>query len=134
MSKKFFSILLFLLVLVLTFSLHPVSAKNDKKPDVSFVPPETEGTYDVPGHPNMKVRVFVYRARGNGGGKPTPTPSPLPELNCTTLLDLDSSAVDGTTGWHLPASWVYNLNPSSVPSSVGSSNLDLIAANSFSAW
>ena len=133
MSKKFFSILLFLLALVLLVSLQPVSAKNDKKPDVSFVPPETEGTYDVPGHPNMKVRVFVYRARGNGGGKPTPTPTPVPELNCT-LTDPGSSAEDGTTGWHLPAFWVYNLNPVSVPSSVGVGNLNAIASNGFSVW
>ena len=133
MYKKFFSVLLILIALVFTLSLHPVLAKNDKKPDVSFVPPEAEGTYDVPGHPDMKVRVFVYRAKGTGGRKPAPSPTPVSAPDCT-LSDPDSLAQDGITGWHLPTSWKYNLNSGSVPSSVGSGNLSTIATSSFAAW
>ena len=37
-------------------------------------------------------------------------------------------------GWRLPSNWTYNLNSSSVPSSVGSQNLGTIVSQSLSRW
>lgn len=95
--------------------------------------PEKTGVYADPDHPGVKVRVFVHpeRSRGTRSGKPTKTQSSA--LVCD-LPDPDSSAVVGPAGWYLPASWIYQLNPSSVPSSVGGSNLPTIAANGFADW
>lgn len=87
--------------------------------------PEKNGTYDDPGHPGVKVRVFVHPE------KPTRTPSSA--LVCE-LPDPESEAVVGAAGWKLPAQWTFNLNPSSVPSSVGGSNLPTIAGNGFADW
>lgn len=87
--------------------------------------PEKNGLYDDPDHPGVKVRVFAHPER------PTKTESDI--LVCN-LSDPDSSAAVPGAGWKLPASWTYNLNPGSVPSSVGSANLATIAANSFSDW
>jgi len=84
--------------------------------------PEKNGTYNVPGNPKFKVRVFVHNP------KPEPTSSPV--LTCN---DPDSLAVVPSAGWKLPSSVTYHLNPSSAPSSVGS-NLSTIAANAFSTW
>lgn len=88
--------------------------------------PEKNGDYPDHEHPGVRVRVFVHEPKGH---RPTPTPSPL---ICT---DPDSNATVGPTGWKLPPdTWRYNLNLSSVPSSVGSDNLALIANESFTAW
>ncbi|MEW5805382.1 MAG: hypothetical protein AB1721_01475 [Patescibacteria group bacterium] len=100
--------------------------------------PEQAGIYDVPGRPDLKMRVFVYKdkldsplGKGSGGGKP-PKPSPTPDYVCG-LVDPDSSAVVGAAGWHLPSNFVYALNPGSAPGNIGS-NLSLITDNSFSVW
>lgn len=122
MSKKFFAILT-ILVIVLGVSSSLVLAKNNKE---SRDIPEEDGTYDVPGHPELKVRVFVHKV------KPAPQP-PLSELKCN-LDDPNSLAVVSSTPWKLPANFTYNLNPSSVPTSVGSANLPTIASNAFLPW
>ncbi len=98
-----------------------VSAKE--KSDI----PEQNGTYNDPDHPGIKVRVFVHNARP---GKP---PAPSPTLQCG-LSDPGSDSVVAAAGWHLSPTFTYNLNVSSVPSSVGSSNLSTIAKNGFDAW
>src|SRR3989338_4745568 len=132
----FISFLLFLFVFI---NYYPVSAKNENKPELSYIPPEVEGTYDVPGRPNMKVRVFIHKAKDNNNGKPvragkpTPTPTSVPSPVCE-LDDPESSVVDGLTGWHLPVSWEYNLNIGSVPGSIGSEDFPVIVDNSVSAW
>lgn len=87
--------------------------------------PERNGTYDDPGHPGVKVRVFVHPER--------PTTQSSPVLVCN-LLDPESAAVVSATPWHLPSQWTYNLNPSSVPASVGGSNLLTIAGKGFAGW
>lgn len=92
--------------------------------------PEKSGVYDDPDHPGVKVRVFVHPEKGTRPGKPGGGESPA--LMCSP--DPDSSAVVGPAGWHLPSSWTYQLNPSSVPSSVGGSNLATIAGNGFADW
>lgn len=92
-----------------------------RHPDI----PEQNGTYDDPDHPRVKVRVFVHPER--------PTKDESAALVCD-LADPDSVAVVGGAGWKLPSSWTYNLNPSSVPSAVGGSNLPTIAGNGFADW
>jgi len=125
---------LFIISLVLLFSffalalfLSPTLAKNDKDSEnEEQIIPEQDGTYDVPGHPEMKVRVFVHKAR--------PEPAPLPLLTCG-LSDPESNAVVDPLAYHLPTdkAWTYQLNPSSDPSSVRS-NLSIFAADAFSRW
>ncbi len=86
--------------------------------------PEEDGTYDDPGHPGVRVRVFVHRER--------PTKEPPPLYVCSD--DPNSDALVHREAWKLPSTWTYNLNPSSVPASVGSGNLATIAGNGFDDW
>jgi hypothetical protein len=95
--------------------------------------PEKNGVYPVPGHPELRLRVFVHPARGSRPPKPTPTPTPTPVLNCS-LTDPGSDTVSSITGWYLPSTFGYYLNSNSVPASVGSQNLGTIAGNGFSQW
>ncbi len=101
-----------------------VSASQNTDSDI----PEINGTYNEPGNSKIKVRVIVHRAKNNGKpGSGTPT------LVCG-LDDADSTATVPAAGWKLPSNWTYRLNPSSVPSTVGGSNLATITANGFSDW
>ena len=90
--------------------------------------PDKAGVYDVPGHPKLKLRVFVYNEKFSA--KPTPTPPSAPVCS----PDDDSTSIDGIIGWHLPGTVTYRLNIASVPSIVGSGNFSTIAGNSYSAW
>ncbi|MFH0937373.1 MAG: hypothetical protein V1808_03695 [Candidatus Daviesbacteria bacterium] len=84
--------------------------------------PEKNGDYSDPDHKGIRVRVFVHEPK---------TVSPI----TTTCSDQDSSIVVDPAGWKLPSgTWTYNLNTSSVPFSVGSSNLPTIARNGFNQW
>src|SRR6185369_15872164 len=85
-----------------------VSAKTDNN-DI----PEVDGVYNDPGHPGVKVHVFVHKEKPSQPGGTS--------LSCN-LSDPNSSATDISTGWKLPLNWTYNLNSSSVPASVGSTN------------
>jgi len=117
--KKLFAVFIVFLVIVSGLSLNSVFAKNDKDADI----PETDGVYDVPGHPEMKVRVFVHKIKP---GKP----SPEPVLTCG-LADPNFSADVAWAGWKLPSSWTYNLNITSVPAAVGGTNLPAMTAAVF---
>jgi len=121
MNKK----LLFITSLIaFLFILFPglVLAKQDETEDQV---PEQNGTYNVPGNPKLKVRVFVHQ--------PKP-PVSAPALNCN-WTDPDSASVVGITGWHLPkGTWSYYLNASSVPSTVGSNNFTNLTNLAFSEW
>lgn len=119
--------LLFVVSLLFIFSLifTPVYAgelsRRDERSDI----PERNGDYPEPKYPGIRVRVIVHEPK-NAGTKLPLTPA------CT---DNDSSAVVNAAGWKLPSgSWTYQLNTGSVPSSVGSSKLPAIAANSFAVW
>ena len=62
--------------------------------------PEEDGIYDEPGHPGVKVRVFVHRER-------PAKPSTPPTLVCE-LTDPSSTAVVGKEAWKLTPTWAYN--------------------------
>ncbi len=102
------------------FSVVGAKEKSDK-PEI----PEVDGVYDDPDYPGIKVRVFVHRERPEKGSNPA--------LVCD-LLDPDSETVVDKEAWHLPSTWTYNLNPSSVPSSVGGANLPKIVSDGFGGW
>lgn len=120
MNKKFLLITVILAGMILV-SLSGVLAKNEKE----FVPPEEEGVYDVPGHPEMKVKVFVHREK--------PKKPSIPDEYCGKP-DPDSDAVVDWAGWKLAGDRTYNLNLVSVPSTVGAGNLPTIADNASGEW
>jgi hypothetical protein len=132
--KRKYLILLFAFFLFLGLWLFVSSAKDTQASENNNLP-EEEGTYDVPGHPKLKLKVFVYHpGKPSTSGKPIPTPTPPTAQTCS-LDDPDSTNKDGLTGWHLPSgTHVYRLNKGSVPSTVGATNFSMIAANSFDAW
>lgn len=123
MQKKLFLIAACALLL-LSFSWTRVAAKENID-----TPPETEGTYDVPGRPNMKVKVFVHRPKD---AKPAPRPTPEPVIVCQS--DTSSDSVIPPVGWKLPSTWTYTLNTATVPVSVGAANWGTIADRSFAEW
>lgn len=131
-NRKSF-ILLFSFVSLLGLSLLIVTPQNTKALEIDNLP-EEEGTYDVPGHPKLKLKVIVYHVKKQPARKPTPTPPILPDLDCSSL-DFDSTMSGSLAGWHLPdGTHTYRLNVKSVPTTVGSSNFPTIAANSFNTW
>lgn len=122
MFKKILTAISLFSLLLLATPVLAVKDNNNSRDDI----PEQEGTYDVPGNPFLKVRVFVH--------KPRPEPSSSPSLICS-LQDPDSTAVDGLTPWHLPTgNWSYELNTAGAPSSVGSANFAALASSAFSTW
>lgn len=116
--RKFLAFL-FIFTLAVSFWAGKVIAKE--KPQIL----EENGTYDDPDFPGIKVRVFVHKEK--------PAKDSLSSLTCN-LLDPDSTATVGAEVWRLPSTWTYNLNVSSVPASVGASNLPTIARNGFDDW
>lgn len=127
MAKKY--LIYFLIIFALVASGTAI-AKTDKGEEVDL--PETEGIYDVPGHPNLKLRVIVHK--GKPDIKPVrPTSTTTLSLVCN-IPDLTSSAVVAPAGWVMPANWTYRLNPSSVPAIIGGNKLATIASNAFSPW
>jgi hypothetical protein len=126
MKKFIFTLLVLSLFLVASITI--AKGVKSSKDDLDYAIPEQEGTYDVPGHPELKVRIFVYKP------KVKPAPGASPVLVCN-LTDPNSTAVVDPTGWKLPTGqWTYRLNTSSVPSSVGSGNLSTIAQLAFGTW
>lgn len=122
---KVISLISLIAIFGMLVAFSPVLAKNDKTDNAL---PEQDGVYDVPNHPELKVRVFVHKV------KPAQTPqTPSYSLTCG-LADADSFAVVAPAGWKLPLSFGYYLNISSVPAGVGSGNWQTIAQNSFTAW
>jgi hypothetical protein len=123
MKKTFF--IPILLVVLLAFSFTVLAAKPK-----SIELPEQAGLYDVPGHPELKLRVFVYHEKPDKPGKPTP-PSPKEVCN---LSDPESTLLVASADWTLPNTWKYRLNTLSVPLTVGANNLPVIASNAYKQW
>lgn len=116
---------------VLVASTVPMTAMALKSDHAVSDIPDVSGVYSEPGNPKIKVRVSVYHARNNAA-KPGPV---TPQLTCGIAgQDVDSIPQLPTTGWKLPSSVTYRINPSSVPASVGGANLATITANSFDDW
>lgn len=136
MNKKtlILAIILILVVSSLGITLLPGNSSAANSVDL----PEQAGLYDVPGHSNLKLRVFVHATHSNGfvkpnGGKPSPQ-TPTESCASTEITDPDSLAVVPGAGWKLPANWAYSLNLSSVPTTVGANNLVTISSNAFQVW
>lgn len=119
-------LVVFFATLLLLVSSASVLAQKPDDAGASNIP-ERNGDYPDPDHPGVRVRVFVHEPKSARG---TETSNPV--LVCT---DLNSSAVTGPTGWKLPTgTWTYQLNVSSVPSTIGSANFVTLADNAFDAW
>lgn len=141
-NLKFIVIALaFFLVPGLTFALEkPVAPQAPSAPEAP-APPDFNGIFDVPERPGMKVRVFAHPAKPDKPQppkrNPSPSPSATPDLIGSNSLvcnlpDPDSSSVISKTGWKIPAGNItYLLNTSSVPSSVGKTNLPAIVKAGF---
>ncbi|HPI67362.1 MAG TPA: matrixin family metalloprotease [bacterium] len=123
MVKKIFYV--FLMLVFWTTLNMPVLAKQSEQ-----ILPEEEGIYNIPGRPDLKLRVFVYHGKPDKPVKPTPTE---PSLICP-VADPDSNATVEGAGWVLPSSWTYRLNSNSVPTTVGSDNLANITISAFDEW
>lgn len=114
------------IIFALSLAFNAVWAKNQKDNQDEQNLPEQDGEYDVVGHPELKVRVFVHRAK--------PDRTNPPAMTCG-LSDPDCATSIGGAGWHLPAgAWTYTLNVASVPASVGANNLATMAADAFGRW
>jgi len=123
MKKAFIIPILLVVLLAFSFSVHAAKPK-------SIDLPEQAGLYDVPGHPELKLRVFVHPDKPVKPGKPTPTIPPYTciETDPNSLLSVDLA------GWKLPNPWTVKLNVFSVPSTVGGSHLLAIVDNAFNEW
>jgi len=117
MSKKVVAVLAIFAFLAV---IDPVLAA---KPDLDL--PGEDGTYDVLGHKDLKLRVIVHKV------KPGLAPAPTEVCN---LPDNDSTAVVGLAGWHLPSTFDYSLNPGSAPVSIGSSGFATLTDSAFDVW
>lgn len=106
------------------------------KKDDAYILPESAGVYDVPGKPDMKLKVIVYHAKEDPiirGGKVQPA---QPTLKCVSSADFDkdSSSVVAAAGWKLPTAWNYQVNLSSVPSTIGTTNANDLIAKAYGTW
>jgi len=128
-------ITLFLAIFLFTLIIgNSVDAKSDKKFAPSSEDAFENSTYDVEGHPELKLKVVVHYGKPTDKpGKPTP-PSPTKVCAPSVLADPDSSAVTDNFGVTLPATWRYRLNSKSAPASIGPANLAIIASDAFGAW
>lgn len=121
----------------------PIAPSAPSAPEVP-APPDVSGVYEVPERPGMKVRVFAHPPKPTPPPapgktpKPSASPSPITAVNNSLacgLADPDSSSVVGKAGWRIPlGSWGYQLNVSSVPSSVGQGNLETIVNAGFNQY
>src|SRR3989338_865290 len=101
MSKKIISLSA---ILSLLMFLGPSSSAVSAPAKVDYVLPEQAGTYDVPGRPDLKLKVFVYHGKNDAadqvrrGGKPVP---PEPTLTCVeeAIGDPGSASVVSAAGW-----------------------------------
>jgi len=119
--------------------VNPTPPPKPETPEVP-APPDVSGLYEVPERPGLKVRVFAHPPRPEAPKAPGKTPKPSPTvaennaLVCN-LQDPDSASVTGKTGWKIPSgNWNYLLNLKSVPSTVGSTNLDAIVKSGFNQY
>lgn len=109
-----------LVFLLISFSwLNPVSAA---KPNLAPEFPDASGTYDVPNHPELKVKVFVHNPKGKTA----------PPAQTNICADSYSIAKVGPVGWHMEGAWIYKVNPA-MPSTING-NINDIIFKSFNEW
>lgn len=106
------------------------------KKDDAYILPENAGVYDVPGKPDMKLKVIVYHAKEDPtikGGKVQPA---QPTLKCVSSADFDkdSASFVAAAGWKLPSAWNYRVNLSSVPSTIGAINAKVLIPKAYGTW
>jgi hypothetical protein len=112
-----------------------ILAKNSN----DYVLPETEGIYEVPGKPHLKLKVFVHYEKNKDmeknakKGKPSPQP---PQESCylSSETDIDSASVVSPAGWRLPSTWSYQINLDSIPSTINKSDGENLIAKAYGAW
>ncbi len=128
--NKYIKISIFLIAMIFlgSFSVYAKVDKQDLISQLEYSLPEQAGIYDIPGRPDLKLRVYVYHDKSVKFGKPSPV-----EETCG-LSDPDSSSETPLADWKLPATWIYRLNTVSVPSTVGANNLSTIAQNAVKEW
>lgn len=119
----------------LAFVPNSISAKSED----NFALPENEGVYDVPGRPDLKLKVFVYRGKDGAGEKAVNTgktalASPTFACGLTSTVDPDSASVVSAAGWKLPSTWTYRVNFSSVPATIGAGNAQAFITNAYNTW
>lgn len=139
MSKK--TSYSFAVLAIAAFAYVAVSVPDSSlaKNESPYALPESEGVYDVPGRPELKLKVTVYHGkdadaeRATRGGKISPV---LPELTCGNSIDLDqdSATVVKVAGWHLPSDWRYRVNSSSAPLTIGADDANSLITNAFTTW
>lgn len=128
-----------LAILAIVGNLAFVPNNSSAKSGDDYTLPENEGVYDVPGRPDLKLRVFVYRGKDDvlekaaNAGKPAPV---LPTESCrpTATADPDSLSFISGAGWKLPASWTYNINLDNVPTTIGAANAQVLITNAYNTW
>lgn len=121
-DKKIMKKKLFIAVFAAAFAWLAFSGAAMAKQDI----PEVDGTYDVPGHPNLLVKVFVHKAKPYFGKKSNALPA------CS---DADSNAVVKSAGWKLPKeTWNYYVNSASAPATSLKEGFGNITQLSFSEW
>lgn len=134
-------IIIFFLSLLLVPSLVVASHSNVPSAPPAPEPPEAPGipditgNYEVPQRPDLRVAVFAHPPKPKfNHRRPGPTPVTQTALICN-LEDPDSTTIVSAGGWHLPlGNWEYHLNPSTVPTSVGASNLNTIVTAGFNQY
>ncbi len=117
--KKMILTLIVISTFLISFHSPSVLAK-DTSSTIDNTIPEKNGTYDIPGKTDLKVRVFVHE--------------PSQQLVNSSSCDGNSDAEDGLAGWKLPSTWIYTLNTKSLPSSITPSDIKQVTTNAFSRW
>ncbi|MGE5298068.1 MAG: hypothetical protein ACM3KM_02810, partial [Acidobacteriaceae bacterium] len=115
MKKPFFA---FLIVAVLGVFSYVPNAAEAVKPEQADLP-QVSGTYDVPGHSKIKMRVFVHNAK--------------PQPPVCIGSDPASDSVVAAAGWKLQPQWTYALNVDSAPASF-KGQLPAMARSAFAEW
>lgn len=120
---------LFLAIFALFLAIFGQFALANKPENLTL--PEKAGIYEVPGRPDLKLRVFIHPEKPQKPGRPQPT---TPPYTCTEE-DPNASLLEvSAAGWKLPSTWKYKINFSSVPSTIGSNNIQTIINQAFTEW
>lgn len=135
LKKTFYGFVVLAMVLNIAIVPNMILAKSGD----NYTLPEDEGVYDVPGRPDLKLKVFVYREKDGAGEKAVNAgkvalASPTLACGSTSTVDPDSVSVVSAAGWKLPSIWTYRVNFSSVPATIGADNAQTLITNAYNTW